>query len=351
MRQVSDVNVVNTSVLPAPEYLCGRIARTEAQAEYVAQSRKEINDIIFGDDKRILLVTGPCSIHDTVAGLEYARRLAELADKVRDRIVIVMRVYFEKPRTTVGWKGLIMDPDLDGSSDIPKGLSMARRFLRDVIDIGLPTATELLDPITPQYIADLICWSAVGARTSESQTHRQMASGLSMPLGFKNTTAGDVMAAINAIKAARQPQTFLGISFQGLASSISTSGNPSCHVILRGGDNGPNYDSTHVEAAKALLVKNGLLPAVMVDCSHANCHKDPTQMSKVLFDVVDQILNGHDCIIGAMLESNIVAGTQKFPQPLECLNWGQSITDPCIGWEETVAVVEEAYKRLAPRFA
>ncbi len=337
--------------MPAPEYLCGRIARTDAQAEFVAESRKEINDIIFGDDKRLLLITGPCSIHDTVAGLEYARRLQELARQVHDRIYIVMRVYFEKPRTTVGWKGLIMDPDLDGSADIPKGLATARRFLRDVIDIGLPTATELLDPITPQYIADLICWSAVGARTSESQTHRQMASGLSMPMGFKNTTAGDVMAAINAIKAARQPQTFLGISYQGLASCISTRGNPSCHVILRGGDNGPNYDAAHVIAAKELLLKNGLTPAVMVDCSHANCNKDYTKMSAVLMDLVQQVLGGQDCVIGAMLESNIIEGTQKFPQPFECLNWGQSITDPCIGWEETEALVQDVYKRLAPRFA
>jgi 3-deoxy-7-phosphoheptulonate synthase len=346
MREVFDVNVVKTSVLPAPEYLCSRIARTDAQAEFVAEARKEIHDIIFGDDPRLLLVVGPCSIHDGEAGLEYARRLAELSQKVNGRIKIVMRVYFEKPRTTVGWKGLIMDPDLDGSSDIPKGLSMARRFLRDVIDIGLPTATELLDPITPQYIADLICWSAVGARTSESQTHRQMASGLSMPLGFKNTTAGDLQAAINAIKAARQSQTFLGISYQGLASSISTRGNPSCHVILRGGDSGPNYNAEHVEAARKLLEKNGLPQAVMIDCSHANCSKDPAKMSGVLMDVVDQMKGGQKAIIGAMLESNLVAGAQAFPQTLNKLVWGQSITDPCIGWDETVATVNEAYRRL-----
>jgi 3-deoxy-7-phosphoheptulonate synthase len=346
MREVFDVNVVKTSVLPAPEYLCSRIARTDAQAEFVAEARKEIHDIIFGDDQRLLMIVGPCSIHDSEAGLEYARRLAELSKKVSDRIYIVMRVYFEKPRTTIGWKGLIMDPDLDGSSDIPKGLSMARRFLRDVIDLGLPTATELLDPITPQYIADLICWSAIGARTSESQIHRQMASGLSMPLGFKNTTAGDVQAAINAIKAARQSQTFLGISFQGLASSISTRGNPSCHVILRGGESGPNYEAGHVEAARKLIEKNGIKPAIVIDCSHANCSKDPSKMSGVLLDVIGQIKTGRTCIIGAMLESNIVAGTQPFPQPLNKLVWGQSITDPCIGWDETVATIMEVHKRL-----
>jgi 3-deoxy-7-phosphoheptulonate synthase len=346
MREVFDVNVVKTSVLPAPEYLCGRIARTDRQAEFVAESRKEIHNIIFGDDPRLLLIVGPCSIHDSEAGSEYARRLAELSKKVQDRIKIVMRVYFEKPRTTIGWKGLIMDPNLDGSCDIPKGLSMARLFLRDVIDLGLPTATELLDPITPQYIADLICWSAVGARTSESQTHRQMASGLSMPMGFKNTTYGDVQAAINAIKAARQSQTFLGISYQGLASSISTRGNPSCHIILRGGESGPNFDAAHVDAALKLLEKNNLPQAVMIDCSHANCQKDPSKMSAVLMDVVAQIKGGRKAVIGAMLESFIVSGAQAFPQPLNKLKWGQSITDPCIGWDETVATIDEAYKRL-----
>lgn len=346
MREVFDVNVVKTSVLPAPEYLCDRIARTEVQAEFVAESRSEIHNIIFGDDPRLLLIVGPCSIHDVGAGLDYARRLARLAETVKDRIFVAMRVYFEKPRTTVGWKGLIMDPDLDGSNDIPKGLSMARRFLRDVIDMGLPTATELLDPITPQYIADLICWSAVGARTSESQTHRQMASGLSMPLGFKNTTAGQILPAINAIKAARQSQTFLGISYQGLASCISTRGNPSCHVILRGGEAGPNYSAESVAAARALLEKEGIPPAIMVDCSHSNCHKDITKMAGVLHDVVSQIKDGQRAIIGAMLESNIVPGAQKFPQPLDKLVWGQSITDPCIGWEETENLVGEVYDRL-----
>ena len=346
MREVFDVNVVKTAVLPAPEYLCSQIVRMESQAEFVAEARREIHNIIFGDDPRLLVVVGPCSIHDVEAGLEYARRLAELSKKLSDRMYLVMRVYFEKPRTTVGWKGLIMDPDLNGSNDIPKGLSMARRILRAVIDLGLPTATELLDPVTPQYIADLVCWSAIGARTSESQTHRQMASGLSMPLGFKNTTSGDVLPAVNAIRAARQPQTFLGISFQGLASSITTRGNPSCHVILRGGEAGPNYSADHVESARALLEKHKLPQAVMIDCSHANCTKDPARMSGVFLDVVDQVKAGNKHIIGAMLESNIVPGTQAFPQPLDKLTWGQSITDPCIGWEETVATLTEAHRRL-----
>ncbi len=351
MRQVSDINVVSTFVLPAPEYLCREISRTDAQAEFVAESRRQIHEIIFGTDRRLMLVVGPCSIHDVGAGLEYARRLAALSERVKERLLLCMRVYFEKPRTTVGWKGLIMDPDLNNTGDIPKGLKLARTFLRDVVDLGLPTATELLDPITPQYIADLISWSAIGARTSESQTHRQMASGLSMPLGFKNTTAGDVQAAINAIKAAGQPQTFLGISFQGLASALSTRGNPGCHVILRGGENGPNYSPAHVAATRALLEKNRLRPAVMIDCSHANCAKDPSRMGEVLRSVVEQAVAGDDAVIGAMVESNLVAGNQPFPQPLDRLNRGQSITDPCIGWEETEALILEAYARLESRFA
>ena len=281
-RQVSDVNVVDSAVLPAPEYLCREIKRPEATANFVAESRERLQRIIFGDDRRVLVIVGPCSIHDTESGLEYARRLAEILPSVSDRLEVVMRVYFEKPRTTVGWKGLIMDPRLDGSCDIPHGLKRARRFLLDVLALGLPTATELLDPITPQYIADLICWSAIGARTTESQTHRQMASGLSMPIGFKNATSGDLVVAINAIRAAGQPQTFLGISHQGLASAVSTRGNPYCHVILRGGAAGPNYSLEHVTQTADLLKKNKLVPAVMVDCSHDNSGKDPARSVDVL---------------------------------------------------------------------
>jgi 3-deoxy-7-phosphoheptulonate synthase len=240
MQKTSDINVVETRALPSPAAMLAELPKTETQAEFVTKARREIHRLIFTDDRRFLLIIGPCSIHDLEAGRDYARRLAALAREVNDRVMIVMRVYFEKPRTTVGWKGLVMDPHLDGSHDIAAGLRLARTFLRDVLDLGLPTATELLDPITPQYIADLICWSAIGARTTESQTHRQMASGLSMPLGFKNGTDGSISAATNAIKAAAQPHTFLGINLDGSASAIVTRGNPDCHVVLRGGASGPN---------------------------------------------------------------------------------------------------------------
>jgi 3-deoxy-7-phosphoheptulonate synthase len=347
--KVSDVNLVDSAVLPAPEYLLREIPRSETQAVAVARARRAIRNIIFGNDPRLLVVIGPCSIHDVEAGQEYAGKLAALAKEVQSRLYLVMRVYFEKPRTSVGWKGLIMDPRLDGSADIPLGLKMARRFLRDVIDAGLPTATELLDPITPQYISDLICWSAIGARTSESQTHRQMASGLSMPLGFKNTTYGDTEPAINAIKAARESQTFLGISHQGLASAITTAGNPDCHLILRGGHAGPNYAAEYVASALEGLQKARFPEAVMIDCSHANCSKDPRRMPVVFREVVEQARHNPG-IIGAMLESNLVAGSQNFPRESGDLLYGQSITDPCIAWEETETLLREAFERLEPRF-
>ena len=272
--RVSDLNVASNLPLPAPALLCHEIERTEEQENFIADSRKQINDIIFGEDSRLLIILGPCSIHCTEAGKEYAEKLINLSAKISDKLLLVMRVYFEKPRTTVGWKGLIMDPKLDGSDNIAEGLRVARTFLSDLINLGIPTATELLDPITPQYIADLISWSAIGARTTESQTHRQMASGLSMPLGFKNATNGSVIPAINAIKAAMSPQTFLGISPEGIASAVSTNGNPHCHVILRGGEHGPNYEKNHVNEAVAKLKDNGLHPAVMIDASHDNSQKD-----------------------------------------------------------------------------
>jgi len=348
--QVSDIHVVETAVLPAPEYLCREIKRTPDQADFVVQSRKDIENIVFGDDKRFLLIVGPCSIHDVDAGIDYATKLAALAREVEDRILVVMRVYFEKPRTTTGWKGLIMDPQLDGSGDLFLGLKLARQVLRSIIDLRLATATELLDPITPQYVADLISWSAIGARTTESQTHRQMASGLSMPLGFKNLTSGDVQPAINAIKAAGQPQTFLGISHQGLASAVTTRGNPNCHVILRGGDQGPNYSRECIANTRDLLNKAGLAPAVMIDCSHGNSEKDHSRQPDVLKYVANERVCGNDSIVGAMLESNLEAGNQRFPQPKEHLTYGQSITDACIDWTTTASVIRDLHRLLAPRF-
>lgn len=351
MHQTSDIHVVETRALPSPAALLAELPKTSAQAEFVARARGEIQRLLFGDDRRFLLIVGPCSIHDLDAGREYARRLAALAKRVADRMLVVMRVYFEKPRTTVGWKGLIMDPHLDGSHDIASGLRLARTFLRDVLDLGLPTATELLDPITPQYIADLVCWSAIGARTAESQTHRQMASGLSMPLGFKNGTDGSVQTAINAIRAAAEAHTFLGINLEGAASAIVTRGNPHCHIVLRGGSAGPNYAPENVADAERRLGKAGLPPAIVIDCSHDNSSKQPERQPEVLRDVLGQIAAGNSSIIGAMLESNLEAGSQPFPQPRDRLRRGVSITDPCIGWDATEALLLEAHASLGQRLA
>ena len=349
MQKTSDINVVETRTLPSPAALLEELPKSDAQAEFVSRSRREIHRIIFGDDGRRLLIVGPCSIHDVAAGREYAQRLAGLAREVSDRILILMRVYFEKPRTTVGWKGLIMDPHLDGSHDLAAGLRLARTFLRDVLDLGLPTATELLDPITPQYIADLVCWSAIGARTAESQTHRQMASGLSMPLGFKNGTDGSIVTAINAIRTAAQPQTFLGINLDGAASVVVTRGNPNCHIVLRGGGGGPNYSPAHIAQTEQSLVKAGLIPSILVDCSHDNSAKQPERQPQVLRELLAQIAAGNVSILGAMIESNLHGGNQAFPQPKEKLRPGVSITDGCIDWPTTEALVREAYAALAAR--
>jgi 3-deoxy-7-phosphoheptulonate synthase len=350
MQKTSDINVIETRTLPSPAELLAELPKTEPQSEFVTRARREIHRIIFTDDRRFLLIIGPCSIHDVVAGRDYALRLAKLAAEVADRIMIVMRVYFEKPRTTVGWKGLIMDPHLDGTHDIATGLRHARAFLREVLDIGLPTASELLDPITPQYIADLICWSAIGARTAESQTHRQMASGLSMPLGFKNGTDGNIVTAINAIRAAAQPQTFLGINLAGAASAIVTRGNPDCHIVLRGGTAGPNYSPRHIADTAALLTKAGLPKSILVDCSHDNSAKQPERQPEVMRALLTQIAAGSSPIMGAMLESNLAAGNQQFPQPKSVLRYGVSITDACIDWSTTEALVCEIYAALGPRF-
>ncbi len=350
MHKTSDINVLEIRALPSPAQLIADAPRSDAQSAFITEARAQIQKIIFGDDRRLLLVVGPCSIHDTAASAEYARRLASLAREVSDRVLVVMRVYFEKPRTTVGWKGLIMDPRLDGSHDIAAGLRMARAFLREVLDLGLPTATELLDPITPQYISDLICWSAIGARTTESQTHRQMASGLSMPLGFKNGTDGSLPAAINAIKAASQPQTFLGINLDGQASTVVTRGNPHCHIVLRGGSHGPNYSPEHIAEAERVLAKANLPRSILIDCNHDNSAKQPERQPEVLREVISQINAGNTSIIGAMIESNLHAGNQPFPQPRENLKYGVSITDGCIGWETTESLVRELHAALAPRF-
>jgi 3-deoxy-7-phosphoheptulonate synthase len=346
MTRVTDLHVSTNIALPSPRELCHEIPEGESNAAFVAGSRAEIARILSGEDSRFLVIVGPCSIHDLKAGREYAERLAALAQELREHLMLVMRVYFEKPRTTVGWKGLIMDPRLDGTNDIPAGLRLARSFMREVLTLGLPTATEMLDPITPQYIADLTCWSAIGARTTESQTHRQMASGLSMPVGFKNATSGAVVPAINGIKAAMQPQTFLGISEDGRASMVTTTGNSDCHLILRGGEDGPNHDEASVTSALAALKKSGLPPVLMIDASHANCGKDCRQMPDVFREIVRQRVGGARGIIGAMLESNLVAGAQTLSGSRESLVYGQSITDQCMDWETTEALLREAAEAL-----
>ena len=344
--RVSDIHVTANVTLPSPEELVREIPCGEEDTAFMVRSREEVRHSIFGENGKFLVVAGPCSIHDVDAGLEYAQRFSELAAQVKERMTLVMRVYFEKPRTTVGWKGLIMDPRLDGSNDIAEGLAVARRFLLQVMRMGVATSTELLDPITPQYIADLISWSAIGARTTESQTHRQMASGLSMPMGFKNGTMGNLEPALNAIKAAMQPQTFLGVGMDGRASAVTTSGNPDSHVILRGGENGPNYQASAVAETRALLEKHKLPAAIMIDASHANCSKNHELMPEVFRDIVRQRAEGDRSVIGAMLESHLVAGAQKFPQPKCDLVYGQSITDPCIDWATTEELILRAADQL-----
>ncbi|MEM9281073.1 MAG: 3-deoxy-7-phosphoheptulonate synthase [Verrucomicrobiota bacterium] len=345
--QITDLNVVYNVPLPAPALLAHMQPRTAAQAEVVQSSRERIEAILQGHSDRFIVIVGPCSIHSPDQGIEYAEKLASLREEVQDRIEIVMRVYFEKPRTSVGWKGLIMDPDLDGTADLAEGLRIARKLLRDVLDLGVPTATEFLDPITPQYIADLICWAAIGARTVESQTHRQMASGLSMPVGMKNTTFGGMGAVVNALKAAIAPQTFFGISPEGVASMVNTKGNANCHAVLRGGEKGPNFDATSVNEAIAEMEAGGVLPSLVIDASHANCSKDFEKMPEVFEAIVSQRAEGNSRVVGAMLESNLVEGNQKILEDRSAMTWGQSVTDPCISWETTERIVREAAERLS----
>jgi 3-deoxy-7-phosphoheptulonate synthase len=350
MHQTSGINILDCQPLPAPAELLAALPKTGAQAALVSRCRQVIHHILSGGDPRLLVVVGPCSIHDVEAGREYGQRLAALAHELGDRLVIVMRTYFEKPRTSVGWQGLILDPHLDGSGDIAQGLRLARRFLREMLDLGLPTATEFLDPISPQYLADLVCWAAIGARTAESQMHRQLASGLSMPLGFKNGTEGTVQSAVNAVKAAGQIQAFLGISADGRAAAVRTCGNPDCHVVLRGGASGPNYSATHLAAVESLLDQAGLLRAIMVDCNHDNSGRQPERQPEVLAEVVGQILAGNRSIIGLMIESNLFGGSQPLLQPPGKLRYGVSVTDGCLDWTATERCLRETHAALAPRF-
>jgi len=345
MYQTQDLRIRDTVPLIAPNDLKAEFAITEAAAKTVVEGRRTLEQIIAGDDERPVVVVGPCSIHDVDLGLEYAQRLKALAEEVQDRLFVVMRVYFEKPRTTVGWKGLINDPHLDDTFDINTGLRLARKLLLDINSMGLCAATELLEPVTPQYIDDLITLGAIGARTTESPTHRQMASGLSMPVGFKNGTDGSLQIAIDAMLSARTPHSFLGIDSSGRTCIVNTVGNPWGHLILRGGRSGPNYDAEAVRSAAERLEAAGVAPRMIVDCSHANSNKDYTKQRVVWEDVFYQRVSGSRAIMGLMLESNLKAGKQRLTEP-SGLEPGVSITDGCIGWEETENLIRSAHAKL-----
>jgi 3-deoxy-7-phosphoheptulonate synthase len=348
MLKTQDLHVVETRPLVSPALLHHELPMTDQAAALVAQTRDRIRNILYNEDQRLLVIVGPCSVHDVDAACEYGVQLAKLREELSDRLEIVMRVYFEKPRTSIGWKGLINDPHLDNSYDINTGLRLARKLLLDLADMGLPAATELLDPITPQYIADVITWTAIGARTTESQTHREMASGLSMPIGFKNNTDGSLQAATNAMLAASQPHHFLGINHHGLASIVTTTGNPDGHLVLRGGKHGPNYDGTHVQQATAELTKAGLNPRMMVDCSHANANKDHNRQVTVLESVAEQVRAGSRNILGVMVESHLVEGKQPIPQDLSQLTYGQSITDACVNIDTTATMLRSLAAAVGP---
>lgn len=348
-----DVNIRQLDPIPAPRYFLKELPLTDEMSDLVLKSRQEIRDVLHGRDDRLLAIVGPCSIHDPKAAHEYAEKLAAVKNELEDRLVIVMRVYFEKPRTTIGWKGLINDPDLDGQFNIRKGMFLARKVLTDVLGLGLPAATEWLDPITPQYICDLISWGAIGARNTESQVHRQLASGLSMPIGFKNATDGSIKAPADSCFASAQQHTFFGIDHLGRAAVVKTLGNPDCHVVLRGSSHGPNYDAASV--AKAMDTIRAEMPAdsaaahgLIVDCSHGNSGKDEHRQAQVVRDIAGRIAKGEQGITGIMMESFIEGGNQK-AAPLDQLVYGKSITDKCLSWNTTEQLLRELAHAVAAR--
>ncbi len=336
--KTDDLRIDEIREVIAPATLIANLPVSDTAAHTVLNARKTIQNIMRGSDDRLLMITGPCSIHDVDAALEYADRLESLIEKTKDDLFIVMRVYFEKPRTTVGWKGLINDPNLDDSFEINKGLRVARKLLLDLAEKGVPAGTEFLDPISPQYVTDLISWGAIGARTTESQVHRELASGLSCPIGFKNATDGGLQIAVDAILSSSHPHHFLGTTKEGHSAILSTKGNPDCHIILRGGSNQPNYDTTSIDNAAQLLEKAGLSDRLIVDCSHANSYKDHERQVDVGKEVAAQIANGEDRIFGIMLESNLVAGRQNLVDG-KAETYGQSVTDACMGWDDTDTVI------------
>ena len=346
-RSISDLHIQRIETLIPPEDLQRKLPMSQAIAQTVADGRDQVQDILSGNDPRLLVIVGPCSIHDEKAALEYASRLKTVADSISDRMLVVMRVYFEKPRTTIGWKGLVNDPNLDGSFDISSGLFRARKLLMQLGETGVLAATEFLDPITPQYLADLVTWAAIGARTTESQTHREMASGLSMPVGFKNGTDGNSQIAIDAMKTASVPHSFLGIDMQGRTCIVHTTGNPYGHLILRGGTGGPNYAEASIRDVQAKLESAGLPMRIMVDCSHANSEKDHNRQPIAFRDVVRQRRSGNDLIVGMMVESHLFGGRQNLGEDPSQLQYGVSITDACMSWDETNTLLLEMHEALA----
>ncbi len=339
MFRTSDLHVVETRALMTPDQLKAEFPMTDKAAEVVATTRERIRKILRQEDDRLLVIVGPCSVHDVKAAREYAEKLSVLRHELRDQLEIVMRVYFEKPRTTTGWKGLINDPHLDESFDINTGLRTARQLLLDLADMDMPSATELLDPIIPQYIADVISWSAIGARTTESQTHREMSSGLSMPVGFKNGTDGGLDVAINAVLSASHSHHFLGIDGEGRASIVKTTGNPDCHLVLRGGKDGTNYSLEAMAKAAVEMKRQGLCERSMVDCSHGNSSKDYRNQPIVLADLADQLRKKTPYLMGVMIESHLVAGNQSIPSDLSKLTYGQSVTDACVDFKTTIEML------------
>ncbi len=350
-RSTQDVRIAGIERLKTPTELASICPITEENVRRIREFRRSVNAIIKGEDRRLLAVIGPCSIHDPKAALEYASRLKALADKVSDTFFIVMRTYFEKPRTSLGWKGLIIDPDMDESCDIEKGLTIARSLLIEINEMGLPVGCEVLDPIVPQYTDELMSWSSIGARTTESQTHRSLASGLSVAVGFKNSTSGDLTAAVNAIKSASSPASFIGVERNGQLAVFRSAGNDCCHLILRGGDHGPNYYEDDVEDAKKTMESLSLQPRIIIDCSHQNSRKDWRRQKRVLRSVVDQVRWGEMAIRGFMLESNLFEGAQKIGSDPSALRYGVSVTDGCIGWEETERIVLHAADLIREAFA
>jgi 3-deoxy-7-phosphoheptulonate synthase len=344
--QLQNVNVLSSDLLATPEEVKRRLPVTDRAADVVFESRAVIRAILERRDPRLFVVIGPCSIHDVAAAREYAGRLRGLAAEVESTMVLIMRVYFEKPRTKVGWKGLINDPDLDDSFHIEKGILMARELLLHVAELGLPAGTEALDPIMPQYLSELITWTAIGARTTESQTHREMASGLSTPVGFKNGTDGSLATSINALQSVRHPHHFLGITQQGQSAVFRTRGNAHAHIVLRGGGGRVNYDAVSIAVAERELITAGLPPNIVVDCSHGNSNKDPSLQPLVAENCVTQIVDGNRSIVGLMLESHLKGGSQPIPRDLSKLEYGMSITDPCIDWDSTTVLMRKLHRAL-----